>query len=609
MFETIQRYLKLDNFPYALFINGKWGSGKTWYIKETFPKEFTDKKVLYTSLNGVNSIDDFEQQILFRKIKIQASINDPKIKLVGSIVKQFSSDIIKKYTGFDTNKIELNDFVKISDNEVLIIDDLERSGKDLDLIEFLGYIQNNFIEENKIKIILIADETELMNSLTESILKKYEKIKEKSIWQTVDFILRIETFYDDLINKFENLEKSKLILENKSFIIKKFYDYEIKNIRTVSYFLFVLDEIFKISNSLINDINIHRVLNSTLILCNEFKLGKINSNKIPQCVINNINGIISVGQTWLHDGFSLKETNHTKDDFEIYFNRKYLSAGSKDYIYFESISDLVCKGVFSEIKFKEEILKLHKPEVEILTEDLDVLNQLEQKDFEEKWKNLLSYVDSDKCCLHDLLNVAGIFEYYSLNGIKFGIERRDLYSLLNSKIDSINEYYDYYKSKNNKYYIIIKEEHFKEASNEFLILEELVQTRSEHLFKLSLSNQVTDLVNKFHKLSEISKNDFQMFIYNCSDEQLIKFVPVAIKNSKISSQISEYINEAYKHFVPEDETDFLDKVIKLVNECLQQTVAGSIIWSKYNMIKPKLDLIKKKLEEKKMEEKKLELKK
>lgn len=33
----IERYLKKeDKPPYALLVNGKWGSGKTWYFKNQF---------------------------------------------------------------------------------------------------------------------------------------------------------------------------------------------------------------------------------------------------------------------------------------------------------------------------------------------------------------------------------------------------------------------------------------------------------------------------------------------------------------------------------------------------------------------------------------------
>jgi Cdc6-like AAA superfamily ATPase len=60
--DIIQRYLHSE-IPYALLIDGKWGSGKTWYIKNRFKEDF-GKEVVYTSANGITSIDDLTQQIL-----------------------------------------------------------------------------------------------------------------------------------------------------------------------------------------------------------------------------------------------------------------------------------------------------------------------------------------------------------------------------------------------------------------------------------------------------------------------------------------------------------------------------------------------------------------
>ena len=52
-----------DEFPSiynSILINGKWGIGKTYYIKNEF---FQYKNPIYISLFGINNFRDFKHQI------------------------------------------------------------------------------------------------------------------------------------------------------------------------------------------------------------------------------------------------------------------------------------------------------------------------------------------------------------------------------------------------------------------------------------------------------------------------------------------------------------------------------------------------------------------
>ena len=57
--EQIISYLNEEKYRQAILIDGEWGSGKTFFVKEVLmpqiSKNITDKKVHYVSLYGVST--------------------------------------------------------------------------------------------------------------------------------------------------------------------------------------------------------------------------------------------------------------------------------------------------------------------------------------------------------------------------------------------------------------------------------------------------------------------------------------------------------------------------------------------------------------------------
>ena len=64
--DEIIRYLKDENYRYAVLIDGNWGCGKTYFVlhdlKEAIEKN--DKRnIKYISLYGCNSIEEIEKNV------------------------------------------------------------------------------------------------------------------------------------------------------------------------------------------------------------------------------------------------------------------------------------------------------------------------------------------------------------------------------------------------------------------------------------------------------------------------------------------------------------------------------------------------------------------
>ncbi|WP_291654064.1 P-loop NTPase fold protein [Clostridium sp.] len=68
--EFLESYIGLESNPeYAVMLKGKWGCGKTWFIKRFIEKVISDKKLkkselVYISVYGVQNIEQLEMEFI-----------------------------------------------------------------------------------------------------------------------------------------------------------------------------------------------------------------------------------------------------------------------------------------------------------------------------------------------------------------------------------------------------------------------------------------------------------------------------------------------------------------------------------------------------------------
>lgn len=225
-------YIDSENNPeFAILIKGPWGCGKTWFVEDMqaklIEKEIiVEKDILYISLFGISTIEEFESR-LFEML--HPILSSPKFKLAGSVIKQ----AIKLGLNIDLNNDSDsnnsdNKNLKIEDlnKKILIIDDMERC--DISPTKLLGYI-SGFIIDQGIRVILIGNEKEYKKKF-ESEIQKYDMIREKIIGYTFE----ITPDYDNAINSFINNYAWSKPIDNISEIIKNLLSVlEIKNLRIV----------------------------------------------------------------------------------------------------------------------------------------------------------------------------------------------------------------------------------------------------------------------------------------------------------------------------------------------------------------------------------------
>ena len=186
-----------DSIHNVFWLDGSWGSGKTFFIKTFFENQIYKKKeIYYISCFGIKTREQAEK-ILINEIEKQSILgNLDFIPLVGGVFKWFF-----KIVGADLMKRD----------SIIIFDDFERvsyaetSDNSSDYNDLLGYI--DYLSENKrFKIIVILNLKEI-GAAQKLIYSKFKLNLNKmvSAEEVVDNILKKSKLRDDVFGKMLSL--------------------------------------------------------------------------------------------------------------------------------------------------------------------------------------------------------------------------------------------------------------------------------------------------------------------------------------------------------------------------------------------------------------------
>lgn len=213
---AITKYLKEPDTDYGIMINGSWGSGKTYYVKHNIEAlvKSLNKKFVYVSLYGVAQQSEIDKKILI-------SLNP----MLGKNVTKVMIGILKWLARREDVDIIIKDYEIPLDNHVIVFDDFERISENR-YNELLGCL-NSYAEHRKAKILILCDESKIVDN-------KYKEIKEKTIRYTYKYHLNQGEFYQAAIKISENLDSrvADVVKRNGAFIKSLSYNKN-DNLRTL----------------------------------------------------------------------------------------------------------------------------------------------------------------------------------------------------------------------------------------------------------------------------------------------------------------------------------------------------------------------------------------
>lgn len=186
---------------YALMFNGKWGCGKTYFIKSYIEKyDDVDGPIWYISLFGVKTKQDLDDKVfevahpIFTNKKYKKCATLLFSILRGAIkhkcnydIKEFT-DPLEKIAGDKTG------VAKDSICKAIVFDDFERM--ELNINEFFGFVSDLL---QSVRVIIIGNEDEIKNK------ECYNKFKEKIIGEEYYFV----PSYDEALSYFFKCESKR----------------------------------------------------------------------------------------------------------------------------------------------------------------------------------------------------------------------------------------------------------------------------------------------------------------------------------------------------------------------------------------------------------------
>ncbi len=220
---------EFPNVYKCVLINGEWGIGKTYFLKNKFLK---DKDYIYISLFGVNSIEAIKTEIYSKINKI--------CNIIGKIKKVFQradgnsiglGPISLPITYWETD-IEEAISKNIKDKVLtVVIDDLERKSKKINMGDVLGIIET-IAEIKNINVVLVANE----NKIESDDKNKFFDFKEKVIQKTYNVHKYSKDAPKDvteyLLNNME-LKANMNITPICNNILEVFESHSVNNLRTL----------------------------------------------------------------------------------------------------------------------------------------------------------------------------------------------------------------------------------------------------------------------------------------------------------------------------------------------------------------------------------------
>lgn len=230
----IKHYLEEDKTNTAIMLTGEWGSGKTYYVEKVlapFLQEEKQNRCIVISLYGLESLSDISKSI-YMELRMKVLDKDSEALATGKLIAKTIAKGAAGFFGIDVNMSE-DDLQKMYSSvdlgkKLLVFEDVERS--DIELTKLLGYV-NNLVERDGVKVLLVANENEILGKSHESEeesnkncipedVQKYLRIKEKTISDTICFESDYCEAVKNIVNTFDNKRLKEIIGEDEDGIEK-----------------------------------------------------------------------------------------------------------------------------------------------------------------------------------------------------------------------------------------------------------------------------------------------------------------------------------------------------------------------------------------------------
>lgn len=527
--DVLINYIDEELYNYAVMIDGEWGCGKTYFIRENLQdklekhekereekdRENKARRVVYVSLYGVKSLEEVSKQMLMESYLAKTGkakgILKKSAEAAGTMLP-IIFDIIKPAVGveMDSENISkaIGGFLSVKDS-ILIFDDLERC--DCPVNEVLGYI-NTFVEHDGMKVIIVANQKEIgKRTYFENLELKYlvaahenidfeKKSNKKSLFEEnvqINPINREAVHIDTVKSRLNQLFAQDVMYEK---VIEKLVGITI-------YYQPDLQRVFStlIENSSLSG-KLQGYLNEQKYFFEEYMTGEEHSNlRTFQFFLSKINELYKVINKIDSEGqeaffryliqYSFKvcvsfKNNSLKDEWEENEEYAFKSMGERDiwgnHLAFRFVDDFVTKSVLDEKTIKNMLQLFEDEYINKKGHEVDIFRQLEgswyfseDEEVQSKVQLIMQAIQNNRYEFKEYPRIIGLFIELELAG--FSRENTDIVvKMINNNISKLNTHINI---KNG--YALLQEGEKRKRYNE--IIEE-IQENIDLQFKERVSN-------------------------------------------------------------------------------------------------------------------------
>ena len=204
----------------CVLIKGEWGIGKTYFLRK---KYLCDKKHIYISLFGLNSIEEVKIEIYSKLDRVLNFIRNGVNRIKGSSINLPFGSISIPYLENDIEKAIEKKYKR--EKFIIVIDDLERKSSNIKMEAILGIIESISNINNSL-IIVVANE----NKIIEEEKSIYLSFSEKVIQKIYNVDHYSHTAMKEILNN--SIESIEIDKKLKQIISNSTSDY-VNNLRTL----------------------------------------------------------------------------------------------------------------------------------------------------------------------------------------------------------------------------------------------------------------------------------------------------------------------------------------------------------------------------------------
>ncbi|WP_235299789.1 P-loop NTPase fold protein [Portibacter marinus] len=450
--QQIEEYISKVNTDYAIAINGKWGRGKTYYVKNVLSNKIkkASKKMFYVSLNGISSTNELHNLIISTCTVNHLNTSGGSTTGLGERINRITEKL--GFAQSVKSALKFHDF-HFPESTIVVFDDLERISSNYNYKDLLGYINREFIETHNFRVILIGDFTQIKSS-------EFSLIKEKYIRWTVDYTLDLSQALLDLFSIFDPSNKDYYthLLEHKEFLLSICETLEIYNLRTIKFFLEVYEMICENIDKKDYSIIIRHIIYSTLVYVVEFREGSFDYMRslldLPIVISQEDKRANGIVYTPLNNTKSFEEERLESNDelrklherFGRYTYNTIVAVydnGTK-YKYFESILELVRTGKLDEQKLIAE-LDAHKKQTKPILkfesnptiDSLALFRSLKENELDQKIEELVESIRNGNLELEEFVRAINLLIYLNSEQL-YSSPKKDLIEIIKEGIHKIN---------------------------------------------------------------------------------------------------------------------------------------------------------------------------